>query len=80
MKKLTTPAHQPLELYDACVAEMNEAARAPFEASRSKIADAADLFTTHTAAKTWCHLPRARHGNREEIVAGELTKGSLMDL
>jgi hypothetical protein len=59
---------------------MKEAARAPFAASRSEIADAADLFKTHTATKTWCQLPRVSHGHQEAIVAGVLTKRSLMNL
>lgn len=80
MKKLLPPAYQPLELYDACVTEMEEAERATFVASRNQIGVAADAFRTHSATRTWCQLPRARHGHRENIIAGTLTKGSLMDL
>lgn len=80
MKKLVPPAHQPLELFDACVAEMEEAARAPFVASRDQIDASAVAFGDHSATKTWCLLPRARHGHREDIIAGVLTKGALMDL
>ncbi|WP_146115063.1 HNH endonuclease [Malikia spinosa] len=80
MRKLTIPAFNELDLFDACTGEMDEVARREFTASRPQIQAAAIDFAAHSVTRTWCQLPRARHGHREEIVAGELSKGNLMDL
>lgn len=80
MKKLTTPPFNEMDLFDACTGEMDEVVRQAFTASRPQINAAAIDFSAHSVTRTWYQLPRARHGHREEIVAGELSKGNLMDL
>ncbi|WP_336972216.1 HNH endonuclease [Alcaligenes sp. PF14] len=80
MKKLATPVFNELELFDACTAEMDDATRKTFTASRADIQAAAEEFSAHSSTWSWCDLPRARHGHKEDIIAGELSKGVLMDL
>lgn len=80
MKRLPTPNVQALDLFDACVDEMGVAGKAVFNASRSSMQKAADNFSVHSRTHEWCNLPRARHGHREDVVAGELSKGDLVDL
>ncbi len=80
MKKLTTPGFNELDLFDACISEMDEVTRQAFTVNRPQIQAAATDFAIHSATRTWCQLPRARHGHREDIIAGNLSKGALMDL
>ncbi|MGG5152321.1 HNH endonuclease [Alcaligenes aquatilis] len=80
MKRLTAPVFCELELFDACTGEMDEVAREVFTASRPYIQAAARDFSAKSATWTWCDLPRARHGYKEDIIAGDLSKGDLMDL
>lgn len=80
MKKLTPPVFSELELFDACIDEMSEYTAKAFTESRTNIQAAAGVFAAQSATQTWCNLPRARHGHREVIVAGTLSKGDLMDL
>lgn len=80
MKKLTTPAFNELALFDACTSEMDEVTKQAFAMNRPQIQAASTVFATHSATQTWCQLPRARHGHREDIIAGNLSKGALMDL
>lgn len=80
MKKLTIPPFKDLEIFDACLAEMDPITRNPFIESRINILATAEDFAAHSAIASWCHLPRARHGHREDIIAGKLSKGGLMDL
>ncbi|WP_156414156.1 HNH endonuclease [Bordetella sp. N] len=80
MKKLTAPAFQELDIFDACADEMDNGARTIFTASRLDIQAAAYAFSAQSGTQAWCHLPRARHGHREDIIAGGLSKGDLMDL
>jgi 5-methylcytosine-specific restriction endonuclease McrA len=80
MKRLTIPPFTELEIFDACLGEMDAITRAPFDESRDHILATAESFTAQSAISAWCHLPRARHGHREDIVAGKLSKGAMMDL
>lgn len=80
MKRLTAPVFSELELFDACTAEMNEDAREVFIASRPAIQAAARDFSTQSTTWTWCNLPRAKHGHKDAIIAGVLSKEALMDL
>lgn len=80
MKRLTTPNFQALELFDACIDELDDVEKEVFNASRPEILSAASVFADHSATQTWYALPRARHGHKEDIVAGRLSKGDLMDL
>lgn len=80
MKRLASPPHSPLDLYDACVSEAEGELKAHLAINRNSLDEAAQVFDAHSATKTWCDLPRARHGHREDIVIGTLSKGSLMDL
>jgi len=80
MKKLTAPAFKEMELFDACIDEMNASSAKAFTESRPNIQAAAGVFAAQSVTQSWCHLPRARHGHREDIIAGKLSKGNLMDL
>ena len=80
MKRLPVPTFHELELFDACIGEMDEIAEEMFTASRPHIQAAANAFAAQSATQSWCHLPRARHGHREDLIAGSLSKGDLMDL
>lgn len=80
MKKLIVPNYHALELFDACTNELSEIERRKFTDSRGDMEAAANDFDIHSVTQTWCSLPRARHGNKEDIVAGRLSKGNLMDL
>lgn len=80
MKRLGVPAFQELELFDACVSEMEEMERAAFVESRPHMQAVAEAFATESTSQTWCRLQKARHGHAEDIVAGSLSKGTLTDL
>lgn len=80
MKRLDLPDFHELELFDACITEMDLRAREVFTESRHDILAAAELFAAQSVLGAWCDLPRARHGHREAIIAGSLSKGALMDL
>jgi 5-methylcytosine-specific restriction endonuclease McrA len=80
MKRLKLPPFSELELYDACIAEMVPESRTSFTVSREDMKFAASDFIARSATRTWCQLPRARHGHKEDIVVGALSKGSLMEL
>lgn len=80
MKRLTAPPFDGLDIFDACVAEMDPLTRIPFTESRDNVLAASVEFATQSAIKAWCNLPRTRHGHREDVIAGTLSKGSLMDL
>lgn len=80
MKKLAAPLVGELDLFDACTSEMDEVTRQAFTESRPQMQDVATDFATTSTTQTWCQLPRTRHGHKEDIVAGGLSKGDLMDL
>ncbi|WP_186134481.1 HNH endonuclease [Burkholderia gladioli] len=80
MKRLPVPTFDDLELFDACVGEMDEVTEKIFTKNRPHIQAAANDFRAQSATRTWCHLPRARHGHREDLIAGDLSKGVMMDL
>lgn len=80
MKRLAAPAFHELELFDACVDEMDEVGREVYVESRPNIRAVAEEFAAKSPAQTWCDLPRARHGHAEDIVAGKLSKRALTDL
>lgn len=80
MKRLAAPSFHELELFDACITEMDLNAREVFTESRHHIQAAARVFAAQSVLGAWWDLPRARHGHREDIIAGNLSKGALMDL
>lgn len=79
MKKLTAPNCRPTTyLYDESVAGLsNEALRVKFEENRPQIVEAFDAFDNESGARTWCHLPRAAHGQPNAIIVGNLSKAEL---
>ncbi|WP_108819737.1 HNH endonuclease [Pseudovibrio sp. Alg231-02] len=81
MRKLKKPPFEAIELYDESVAGWpDEAVRRKFEQNRYAITNACSAFDRETLSETWCRLPRARHGNEQDIVAGTLTKAELVAL
>lgn len=81
MRKLTTPANDPADVYDLCVAEIPDvAARSVYVSNRNHVTTAAADFASASAAKSWAALPRVARGNPGTVVIGTLTKKSLNDL
>lgn len=80
MKRLTVPPFKELDLFDACLDEMDPITKLQFTQSRDDILASASAFAAKSSINAWCQLPRAKHGHKEDIVAGTLSKGSLMDL
>lgn len=80
MKKLNLPGVKEMDLYDACTREMTDSAKQKFIRSRPEIETASKEFAARSATQTWFQLPRVGLGRRNQIVAGELSKGDLMDL
>jgi hypothetical protein len=80
MRKIKPPVFGDLDLFDACANEMDEGKRQIFSDNRAYIQAAAVAFASQSVARAWCNLPRARHGHREDLIAGALSKGDMMDL
>ncbi|WP_226552798.1 HNH endonuclease [Celeribacter naphthalenivorans] len=81
MRNLPQPPFGATELFDESVNGLtDDALREKFENNRDKVVSAFNDFAAKTAAVSWCALPRWGRGHDEAKVAGELTKGDLVNL
>lgn len=81
MRKLQPPKCNPSELYDECVHAITDGnLQTRLIAQKALIEAANEKYSTSSTAQIWCHLPRATHGNPEQIIVGNLTKGELVAL
>jgi 5-methylcytosine-specific restriction endonuclease McrA len=81
VRKLAAPLHVPVEVYDTCVAAVNNmAVRAVYIHNRNQIAGLVDRFNAHTISVSWASLPRVRRGRDNTIIAGGLTKQHFKEL
>lgn len=81
MKKLNCPPYAATDLYDASVKDLNNVVlQEKFLLNRNNIIQAFTDFDAKTLTKTWCDLPKARHGNPKEIIVGNLSKADLVML
>lgn len=81
MRKLSLPACGSMELFDQCVAEVDDPpARNHLLGNRANVEAAAQDFDNVAALRAWCNLPRAAHGQANAIISGTITKSQLMSL
>lgn len=81
MKKIVAPACCVSELFDECVQGIsNVGIRNRLIAQKALVVDSSADYTAYSRNQTWCQLPKATHGNAEQVIVGDLTKGELIDL
>lgn len=81
MKKLVAPTCSFSELFDECVQGISNAGiRNRLTAQKDLVVDSRADYAACCLNQTWCQLPRAAHGNPEQVIVGDLKKGELVDL
>lgn len=81
MKPMSVPVHAPLDVYHLCVEEVNDALeRSAYLSNASHIQSAYAAFDSASSTAGWFGLQRASRGNSGAIIAGDLTKGHLVQL
>lgn len=81
MKRIVEPTCSASELFDECVQGIsNDGIRNRLIAQKGLVANLIADYGACSQDQTWCQLPRAAHGDPEQIILGDLTKGELVDL
>lgn len=81
MKRISEPKCSASELFDECLQSVpDEDLRNRLIAQKGLVEDAYTEYAARSVDQTWCYLPKARHGDSDQVIVGDLTKGELTDL